>query len=336
MSLPAETRVVAEDHHGTLLDEYLSLCWPEIAKGTLRRLVRDGVITVDGQPARPDQKLHRDQIVMLEENWESLPVKRHQAKAMAVDVLYQDEHLLAVQKPAGLPVEPSRWGEHPVHLGQALLAWAEQHRKEDGTVEARPRALHRLDLGTSGVLLYALNLDAERYYRQLFADQKVEKTYHALVIGEVRQDGVVDAPLEPAKADGSRMRVAAKGGKAAVTEYHPLQRFRGYTWVEAKPKTGRTHQIRVHLASLGHPLAVDPLYGGRERMMLSELKPGYRPKPGRPEKPLVDRLTLHAAAVRLPAFQGGEIAIEAPYPKDLRILLSKMEKFRRAHPSRAD
>ncbi|MCH2100858.1 MAG: RluA family pseudouridine synthase [Planctomycetes bacterium] len=336
MSLPAETRVVSEGHHGMPLDEYLSLCWPEIAKGTLRRLVRDGVITVDGQQARPEQKLHRDQIVLLEEDWESLTVKRHQSKSLAVEVLYQDEHLLAVQKPAGLPVEPSRWGEHPVHLGQALLAWAEQRRKEDGTVEARPRALHRLDLGTSGVLLYALHLDAERHYRRLFAEQEVKKVYHALVIGEVRQGGVIDAPLEPAKADGSRMRVASKGGKAASTEYRPLQRFRGFTWVEARPMTGRTHQIRVHLASIGHPLAVDPLYGGRERMMLSELKLGYRPKPGRPERPLIDRLTLHAAAVRLPAFQGGEIAIEAPYPKDLRVLLSKMEKFRRAYPSRAD
>ncbi len=336
MSLPAETRVVGESHHGVLLDEYLSLCWPEIAKGTLRRLVRDGVITVDGQPAKPEQRLRGDQIIILEEDWDALAVRRHKATDLPLEVLYQDENLLAVNKPAGLPVEPSRWGEHPVHLGQALLAWAERLRRDDGTVEHRPRALHRLDLGTSGVLLYALNLDAERYYRQLFSDRQVEKTYHALVIGEVRAPGRIDAPLEPARADGSIMRVAAKGGKDSLTEYEPLQRFRGYTLMEARPKTGRTHQIRVHLASIGHPLAVDTLYGGRERMLLSELKPGYRPKPGKPERALIDRLTLHAAAVRLPAFGGGEIAIEAPYPKDLRVLLSKMEKFRRAHPSRAD
>lgn len=336
MSFPTETRVVGQDHHGVPLDEYLSLCWPEIAKGTLRRLVRDGIVTVDGQPARPEQRLHKDQIVLLEREWEELSVRRHAPRKMSLDVLYRDEHLLAVHKPAGLPVEPSRWGEHPVHMGQALLAWAEEGRRGDGTVEQRPRALHRLDLGTSGVLLYALNLDAERYYRALFAEQKVEKTYQALVIGEVRQPGEIDAPLEAAKADGSRMQVASKGGKAARTEYEPLQRFRGYTWVEARPKTGRTHQIRVHLASIGHPLAVDPLYGGRERILLSELKPGYRAKPGRPERPLIDRLTLHAAAVRLPAMQGGEIVVEAPLPKDLRILLSKMEKFRRAHSSRAD
>ena len=297
MGVPAETRIVGDDHHGMQLDEYLSLCWPEIAKGTLRRLVREAIVTVDGQPARPEQRLHRDQIVLLEEDWEELSVKRHKAAKIALEVLYQDEHLLAVQKPAGLPVEPSRWGEHPIHLGQALLAWAEGQRREDGTVAQRPRALHRLDLGTSGVLLYALDLEAERFYRQLFADQKVEKVYHALVIGEVRQEGSIDAPIEPAKADGSRMKVATKGGKSAQTDYRPLQRFRGYTLVEARPRTGRTHQIRVHLASIGHPLAVDPLYGGRERMLLSELKPGYRQKTGRPERPLIDRLTLHAAAV---------------------------------------
>lgn len=337
MSLPSETRVVSSEHHGIALDEYLSLCWPEIAKGNLRSLVRDGIVTLDGQRTRPEQKIREGQIVILEQDWESLSVRRHQPSRLKLEVLYQDEHLLAVNKPAGIPVEPSRWGEHPEHLGQALLAWAEQNRREDGTVAQRPRALHRLDLGTSGVLLYALDLEAERVYREQFAERKIDKRYHALVIGELRREVEIEAALEPAKADGSRMQVASKGGKASVTRVQPLQRFRGYTLVEAQPLTGRTHQIRVHLASIGHPLAVDPLYGGRERMMLSELKAGYRPKPGRPERPLMDRLTLHAARLSLAAYPGGnEIAIEAPYPKDLRVLLSKMEKWRRAHPSRSE
>lgn len=317
-----------------LLDEYAALCWPDVSKGTLRRLIRDGLITVEGQGVQPGVRLHAGQLVLLEAELDELPVKRIATHKMKIDVLYQDDDLLAVQKPAGIPVEPSRWGEHPAHLSGAMLAWAQQNTRDDGLLEVRPRALHRLDLGTSGVILFALNLDAERHYRQQFADHQVGKVYHALVIGEVREGGTIDLPLEPENRDGSRMQVASKGGKAALTEYEPLQRFRGYSLVEARPKTGRTHQIRVHMAALGYPLAVDPLYGGRERMMLSELKSGYRPKPGRPERPLIDRLTLHSREIRVTSPAGEKIVVQADYPKDLRILLSKMEKFRRAHPSR--
>jgi 23S rRNA pseudouridine1911/1915/1917 synthase len=327
--------VVADEHRGMLLDEYVALCWPDISKGTLRRLIRDGLITVEGQPTLPGRRLHSGQLILLEAELDDLPIKRIKPAKMKVDVLYQDQDLLAVNKPAGIPVEPSRWGEHPEHLGGAMLAWAEKQKRADGLIDVRPRALHRLDLGTTGVILYALNLEAERYYRQLFADRKVAKTYHALVLGEVREGGVVDLPLEQEKRDGSRMKVVKKGGKASITEYEPLQRFRGYTLIEARPKTGRTHQIRVHMAALGFPLAVDPLYGGRESMMLSELKSGYRPKAGMPERPLMDRLTLHAQQIQLTSPQGELITIKAEYPKDLRILLSKMEKFRRAHTSRS-
>lgn len=317
-----------------LLDEYAALCWPDISKGTLRRLIRDGLITVEGQAVQPGVRLHPEQLVLLEAELDDLPIKRIVAHKMKVEILYQDDDLLAVNKPAGIPVEPSRWGEHPEHLSGAMLAWAREQTRSDGLLEVRPRALHRLDLGTSGVILFALNLEAERYYRQQFADQKVHKVYHALVLGEVREAGVVDFALEQERRDGSRMKVAAKGGKPSLTEYEPLKRFRGYSLIEARPRTGRTHQIRVHMAALGYPLAVDPLYGGRESMMLSELKAGYRPKPGRPERPLIDRLTLHSRQVRVTSPQGKEIVVEAEYPKDLRILLSKMEKFRRAHPPR--
>jgi 23S rRNA pseudouridine955/2504/2580 synthase len=124
--------------------------------------------------------------------------------------------------------------------------------------------------------------------------------------------------------------VKAPGGKPAVTEYQPLKLYRGYTLVECRPRTGRTHQIRVHLASIGHPLAVDPRYGGRDKIQLSELKSGYRPKPGRPERALIERLTLHALSVEAIGPDGNKQRIEAQYPKDLRILLSKMEKWRHA------
>ncbi len=330
-----EAFVVADEHRGVPLDEYISWLWPDVAKGTLRRLVREGLVTVDGRPALPGHSLRSGQVVILEQPLSELGVKRQRRHRLDLEVLYQDEHLLAVNKPAGLPVEPSRWGEHPDHLGGAVLAWAERELAVDGVLEKRPRALHRLDLGTSGVILYALSLDAERHYRRLFEQREVDKVYHALVIGEMRHGGSVDAALEEIQG-GKRMQLARKGGKPAYTDYTPLRIFRGFTLVEARPRSGRMHQIRVHLASVGHPLMVDPLYGGRPQVLLSEIKPGYRAKAGRVEKPLLDRLSLHATTIALPAFQGGRVEIEAPYPKDLRVLLAKLEKWRRAPATYTD
>ncbi|HEX9795243.1 MAG TPA: RluA family pseudouridine synthase [Planctomycetota bacterium] len=325
--------VVPDDLGGMPLDEFLALRWPRISKGALRDLVRTGRITLGGQRVQPSQRLRPGQLILIDAP-ENAP--REVARTgLALEVLYQDEHLVAVNKPAGFPVEPGRWGEHPVTLTGALLDWAEDRRRPDGLPVARPRALHRLDLGTSGVLLYALSLEAERFYRSLFEVGSMEKIYHAVVIGEVRQGGVIDAPLAPDRRDGGRMQIQA-GGKPSRTEYTPMRRFRGYSLVEARPRTGRTHQIRVHLASLGHPLAVDPRYGGSDRMLLSELKPGYRAKPGRQEAPLIDRLTLHAASIKAPKFDGGELLVEAPYPKDLKVLLSKMEKWRRASQANSE
>ncbi|MFK5955534.1 MAG: RluA family pseudouridine synthase [Planctomycetota bacterium] len=310
---------------GITLDEFLAAHWPRIAKGRLRDLVRSNDILVDGMKALPSDRLRDGQIVMVEVDMSTLKeIATHQ---LSLDVLYEDEHLVAVNKPAGIPVEPSRWGEHPLHLGGALLDWAER-RQVEGPMEQRPRGLHRLDLGTSGVMLYALSLDAERYYRELFSSRMIEKTYHALVIGEVSEAGVVDSPIAPDRARGGVMRIYDHG-KPSLTEYKPLERFRGYSLIEAQPRTGRTHQIRVHMASVGHPLVVDPRYGGAEGLLLSHIKSGYRPKKGQEERPLMSRLTLHAKAVRMVPFGGSEeIEISADYPKDFRIALDKMRRWR--------
>jgi RluA family pseudouridine synthase len=320
---------VEEDWRGSPLDEFLAAHWPRVPKGRLRDLVREGGIQVDGMRALPSDRLRVGQVVIVEADMSNL--KQIKAKRVDFEVLYEDEHLVAVNKPAGIPVEPSRWGEHPLHMSGALLEWAER-RQETGPLEKRPRGLHRLDLGTSGVVLYALSLEAERYYRGLFENRLIEKTYHAIVLGEVHEGGVIDSPLAEDRSRGSKAgrMCIHKHGKPSLTEYKPLQLFRGYSLVECQPKTGRTHQIRVHMASIGHPLAVDPTYGGGESLLLSHLKSGYRPKSGRAEKPIIDRLTLHAQAVRMVPFGGGDtLEISAPYPKDLRVAFEKLRKFRK-------
>jgi len=320
---------VSEDLAGIQLDELLAMNWPRVAKGKLRELVRAGQITIGGRPALPSHRLRTSDVVLIEADMSEL--KQVASASFKPLILHQDEHLVAVNKPAGFPVEPSRWGEHPENLTGAMLDWAQENQRPDGLPVVRPRALHRLDLGTSGVLLYALSLEAERHYRNLFEHGNIDKVYHALVIGEMRSGGVIESRLAPDSRQGGHMKtVKAPGGKPAVTEYQPLKLYRGYTLVECRPRTGRTHQIRVHLASIGHPLAVDPRYGGRDKMHLSELKSGYRPKTGRPERALIERLTLHAFSVEAIGPDGNKQRIEAQYPKDLRILLSKMEKWRHA------
>lgn len=320
---------VDRDWSGSLLDEFLAAHWPEVAKGRLRELVRAGRIQVDGMRALPSARLRAGQVVILEE--EPVAPERPPQRT-PVEVLYRDEHLVAVDKPAGIPVEPSRWGEHPEFLSGALLEWARE-QEGDGPLASRPRALHRIDLGTSGVVLYALSLEAERHYRELFQQRAIEKRYLALVVGELHQEIDVDAPLAPERGAGGRMRVDPKG-KQASTLVRPAEIFRGYTLVEARPRTGRTHQIRVHLASIGHPLVVDPRYGGREGLLLSQLKRGYRPKAGLVERPLIGRLTLHAASLRFPPYGGGEdIEVEAPLPKDFEVALRQLRKWRRRRES---
>lgn len=319
-----ESLVVAEAWSGCPLDELLTAHWPRVAKGRMRELVRAGQITVDGQPAHPGDVLRAGQLVILDED--PAQHEREEVASVQVEVLHEDEHLLAIAKPAGIPVEPSRWGEHPIDLAGAMVTWAEE-REGDGPLVKRPRVLHRLDLGTSGVLLFALTLEAERFYRGLFAAAAVEKRYQALVIGVIDEPGAVEAPLAPDPRQEGRMKVDGSG-KDSLTTYAPLETFRGHSWMEARPRTGRTHQIRVHFAHLGHPLAVDSYYGGGESIFLSHFKRGYRPKPGRPERPLLDRLSLHAAAVRLPRFEGGEdLHIEAPLPADLERTLRQLRRW---------
>ncbi|MBT5102311.1 MAG: RluA family pseudouridine synthase [Planctomycetes bacterium] len=318
---------VADDMARMPVDEFLSMHWPGVSKGRIREMIRAGRATVDGMRVLPGQRLSAGEIVLYDFDPTTLP----QAKAQKIDleILYQDDDIVAVNKPPGIPVEPSRWGEHPLHLTGGMLHWAEGSVREDGAVAQRPRALHRIDLGTSGVLLYALNLDAERYYRELFSSGGIKKIYHALIIGEMHDPVVVDEPIGPARGQNGQMGVVPKGGKPSLTEFVPLKRWQGYTLVEARPQTGRTHQIRVHAAWLGHPLVVDTRYGGADRLNLSHLKRSYRPKPGQEERPLIGRLTLHAKSVSFVDRQGAERMIEASIPKDFLVVMKKLDRWLR-------
>ena len=308
------------------LDEFLCRRYPHLAKGFLRRQVRSGRVLVDGTPAHPSDRLHTEDVISIDFDDEQLAEPGRRGPKIELRVLHEDAYVIAIDKPASLPVEPDRWSPDQPNLVGALADLGEQQ-------SFRPRLVHRLDKQTSGVVIAARTLEAERSLRASFDQGRVEKEYLALVEGEhPLADGGsmrVDRPIGPDRRRSGRMRVSEQG-KPAETALEVEQRFRGFTLLRCRPRTGRTHQIRVHLAAEGFPLIVDPLYGRRHKLLLSEIKSGYRSKPGREEQALIDRLTLHAARITFPdpANEERAVSVEAPLPEDFARTLKQLAKVR--------
>ena len=346
--------VVPPERAGLELDEFLCLLYPEWNKGFVRRQVREGAVLVDGEPAKPSQRLRPQQVLILDVDEDEAPAVPVAPRA-DLPILYEDEDVLVVDKPADLAVEPERWARDSACVAGALLELFQRRaaarrgaaspeaegppagdedgaQDREGALEERPRIVHRLDKGTSGALLVAKDLGAERRLRSAFDEGTIQKEYLALVEGEhplAEGEALeIELPLGPDERRSGR-QVVRRDGKPARTRVRVEQRFRGFTLLRCEPLTGRTHQIRVHLAHEGFPLAVDPQYGRRDGLLLSEIKSGYRPKRGREERPLLGRLSLHAAAVEFPARDGGRRRVEAPLPKDLERALRQLEKVRR-------
>lgn len=233
-------------------------------------------------------------------------------------ILYIDEDLLAVDKPPGVLSAPGRAWETSV---------PELLRGRCGLTADEPfRIVQRLDKDTSGLIVYARTLEAQRSLVRQFEHRLVEKVYLALVSGHVEQDGEIDLPLNLEKV-GDRVRIARRHGKPALTSYRVLERLPGNTLLECRPRTGRTHQIRVHLAAIGHPLTVDPHYGGGEALLLSHYKHRYRLNRTGQERPLMDRLTLHAHKLTFEHPRTGQrLTLEAPLPKDFRAALTQLRR----------
>ncbi len=235
------------------------------------------------------------------------------------NIIRLDADLVVIDKPAGMPSVPGR--NAPPSALELVSACPEL-----GGV-AGLRVVHRLDRGASGVMLFARTLAAQGGLVHQFMERRIEKVYLALVAGYVVEDGQVDLPLY----FNSRMQVAEVNhhkGKPSITQYHILQRLGGHTLLECRPLTGRMHQIRAHLAAIGHPLGVDPTYGGGQSILLSQFKLDYRPNRTGEERPLIDRLTLHAARIHFTHPTTGEpVTCEAPLPKDLRATIAQLGRL---------
>jgi RluA family pseudouridine synthase len=228
-------------------------------------------------------------------------------------ILFRDDLAIAVDKPAGIATVPGRGDPGPA-LSQMVR-------------EIAPHALpvHRLDRGTTGVVLFALGADAHRALNAAFESRRAEKIYFALVRGELASARRCEEPLVAGRRGA--MRIAPPGeGQPARTDVTPLDRFGAFTACECRPRTGRTHQVRVHLAALGHPLAVDPRYGEAGPVLRRELDP----RATRPDEPALSRTPLHAASLRVPHPGGrGYLLVESPLPVDLAEALELLRAARR-------
>ena len=331
-----DTFVVSDERAGLELDEFLCLQFPGLSKGFLRQEIAAGNVLLDGMDAVPGKRLRPNQVVIATIDWERAP-KRPVDPGVEIPVLHEDEDVLVVDKPHNLAVEPERWMRELGSLAGALLQIVEEREEaDDGGLSFRPRLVHRIDKDTTGAVVVAKNLEAERALRQAFEAGTIKKSYLALVEGEpYLNDGetmLIEHPIGPVLRKSGRMQVA-NDGKPSKTRVGIAERFDGYTLLRCEPITGRTHQIRVHLSHDGFPLVVDRFYGRRSEFKLSEFKASYRPKRGLPERPLIDRLTLHAHEVVLPPLgaRTEPLEIVAPVPRDLERVLKQLRKVR---PSR--
>jgi 23S rRNA pseudouridine1911/1915/1917 synthase len=289
------TLQVHSGESGTRLDHILHQRLPEISRARLQQWIRAGRVLVNGSPQRPSYLLRAADIIAVEPA--EPPPLRAIPEPIELPILYEDDDVVAIDKPAGMVVHAGA-GVQSGTVVNALLHRFQSLSRAGGPL--RPGIVHRLDRYTSGVLLVAKTDAAHHSLAGQFAARRIEKTYLALVHGKIEQDrGRIEKPISRDPRRRVRMTSRLGAGRSAWTEYRVLRRFPGFTLLEVRIGTGRTHQIRVHLSSMGHPVAGDRLYGA-------------------PSSPL-GRYFLHAHRIR---FQqpstGATIEVESPLPHDLQ------------------
>ncbi|MDD5580343.1 MAG: 23S rRNA pseudouridine(1911/1915/1917) synthase RluD [Methylobacter sp.] len=307
------TRLTAEvpfEMAGMRLDQVLAELFADYSRSKLQTWVKAGRVQVNGLTLKPKDKLDGGEIIMLDA--EAEVVVMFEAEKISLDIVFEDESLLVVNKPAGLVVHPAI-GNWSGTLLNALL-------NHDPNLEILPRAgiVHRIDKETSGLLMIAKTLQAHNSLTQQLQDRDITREYLAITRGRMTAGGTVDEPIGRHPADRKRFAVK-ESGKSAVTHYRVVQRFTSHTQVQVKLESGRTHQIRVHMAHIRYPLLGDQVYGGR-----FQIPPGCSE---RLEKELrsFKRQALHAAKLGLQHPLTDEYCEwEQPMPEDMISLLEAL------------
>ncbi|MES9823111.1 MAG: 23S rRNA pseudouridine(1911/1915/1917) synthase RluD [Candidatus Thiodiazotropha endolucinida] len=310
--VPPRSVVIPEEYAGSRLDQVLSDQFPEFSRSRLQHWIKLGLVELDGRPCKAKQRIRGGELI----NLRPIPQDEVEAEAQAIelDLVYEDEHLLVINKPAGLVMHPAA-GNPDGTLLNGLLNYSRP-------LQQIPRAgiVHRLDKETSGLLVVAKTLQSQHALVGQLQARSVKREYLAIVQGEMIAGGTVDAPIGRHPVNRLRMTVH-ETGKQAVTHYRIEQRFRAHTLLRVRLETGRTHQIRVHMRHIRHPLLGDPLYGGRLKLPsaindeLAAAIKGFR------------RQALHATRLELIHPETGEqVAWEAPVPADMQQLIDLLAK----------
>ncbi len=293
------------DEEGIRLEEFLARQLPTHSLGTLRRAMVNQCARVNDVPRQRMWRLRRGDTVAF--NIEGVLEVIIEPAEYSLDVLWEDEHAVVVNKPSGIGTVPD------TRAGDTALLGGVYH-----LMGTRPFIVHRLDRATSGAIILAKSNPAAKWIGHQFEHRKIKKEYLAVVDGTPPREGSVDAPIGRAANNGPTFQ-AVKDGLAATTEYTVEETFGEFSLVKAMPLTGRTHQIRIHMAHIGHPLAVDTIYGKRTELTKRDIVPSED------KTPVISRLTLHASRIVFNSPSGEKADVTAPIPEDFEGLLKFLQ-----------
>lgn len=294
--------IVEAEAQGKRLDVYLTEKLPDLSRSYIQKLIEKECITVEDRVRKSSYKVQEDESILLElPELEELEVS---AKDIPIDILYEDEDLVVVNKEKGMVVHPAQGNYHDT-LVNALLYHVKDLSGINGIL--RPGIVHRIDKDTTGILVVAKNDFAHGYLSAQLKDHSMKREYLALVHGNVKTDhGTIDAPLGRSRKDRMKMAIV-EDGKRAVTHYDVVRRYQGFTLIRAKLETGRTHQIRVHMASVHHPLVGDYVYGHKKETIKGQL--------------------LHAATLGFETPHKGYMIFRTPVHQEFKEYLMKLHRM---------
>jgi 23S rRNA pseudouridine1911/1915/1917 synthase len=308
----AHTLSVEAEYDGVRLDNFLTAALPDQSRANIQRLIKDGHVAGGTAALRPSTAVHTGQIYTID-----IPPPAPSVPApedLPLRIIYQDPHVVVIDKPAGMVVHPAAG-----HTGGTLVNALLHHVKDLSGIggETRPGIVHRLDRGTSGVMVVAKSDRAHQELSRQFTDREVEKEYIALVWGVVHAGRRIDAAIGRDPGDRQKMSTRARRARTAVTRVTSAKHFKGVSLLKVAIATGRTHQIRVHLSAIGHPIVGDPTYGGVHRRTAANLRAVQR----------LERPFLHSARLAFthPA-DGRRVEFDSPLPPDLQRVLNDIEE----------
>lgn len=304
------------------LDKHLQQQYPHLSRDYIKEQIKAGKFLVNNKPTKPSYVLREGDQVAIAPGFivpNTTTARILPNPKIKLKIIYEDADVLVIDKPAGISVHPrqTKTGapiteEITSTLVSGLLAHYPPLKDVGDNLAIRPGIVHRLDKDTSGVMIVAKNQPSFDWLKKQFQDRLAQKKYLALVNGVVKNDtGIIDQPLTRSQADPTKQKVSADG-KPATTEYKVKQRFKNYTLLKVMPKTGRLHQIRVHLNFINHPVVGDKKYG-----------PGHRPTPLG-----LDKQFLHAAELKIALLGGKKKVFSAPLPDDLSNTLRHLKKMK--------